>query len=174
MYDGCMGASFGDVNCPIARTLDVIGDRWTPLILRDIAVGVTRFDVLQRNTGVSRKVLTQRLGELVDGGLLERTAYQDNPPRYDYTLTEKGADLAPVLIAMKRWGDRWILGEDNAPLVFRHEACGTIGDPVSVCPGCGEPVHGAELTPLPGPGFAPGPGTSETGAILAQRIPSAS
>jgi DNA-binding HxlR family transcriptional regulator len=160
---------FEEVNCPIARTLDVVGDRWTPLVIRDMVAGLTRFDAIQRNLGISRKVLAERLATLTGSGVVERAAYQDNPPRYDYSLTEKGEDLALVLLAMKTWGDRWVFGNTDVPLLIRHDACGTVGDPVPTCTGCGEQVHARDVTPLPGPGFAPGPGTS----LSAERIRSA-
>lgn len=141
------------MTCSIARTLDVIGEWWTPLILRDVAIGLTRFDAIQRDLGVSRKVLTQRLGALVEHGVLEQVAYQDNPPRHDYVLTEKGADLAVVLLAMQSWGDRWVFGKDAAPVVMRHEVCGQDTEMVPACAACGETLRAGEVTPLPGPGL---------------------
>lgn len=100
-----------DANCAIAQALDVVGDWWTLLILRDTARGVHRFDALQRELGVSRKVLTERLRSLVDAGVLSREPYQDRPVRYDYLPTARGRALLPVLVALQDWGDRWILGE---------------------------------------------------------------
>jgi DNA-binding HxlR family transcriptional regulator len=158
--------SFKDMSCSVARTLDVLGERWTPLILRDILLGVRRFDAMQRNLGVSRKVLAERLSELIENGVVERTRYQDNPPRYDYVLTEKGADLVDVLLAMMAWGDRWASGEDGPPLVLRHERCGAIVQAVPACSGCGEALNAGEVTVLPGPGARRGPGTSELFAAL--------
>jgi DNA-binding HxlR family transcriptional regulator len=102
--------SFAAMHCSIARTLEVAGEWWTPLILRDIALGITRFDDLQRDLGISRKVLTQRLDTLVAGGVLERQPYQQHPPRHQYLLTAKGRDLVPVLFALMAWGDRWAAG----------------------------------------------------------------
>lgn len=99
--------SFAGNDCPIARTLDVIGEWWTPLILRDIHRGITRFDALQASLGISRKVLTQRLGTLLEHGVIERVAYQEHPRRYDYVLTDKGRSLGHVLRAMITWGERW-------------------------------------------------------------------
>jgi DNA-binding HxlR family transcriptional regulator len=99
--------SYEEIDCPIARTLEVIGEWWTPMILRDVNLGITRFDAIQRDLGVSRKVLAQRLAALVDEGVLERVPYQDNPPRHDYRLTDKGRDLGAVLLAMAAWGRRW-------------------------------------------------------------------
>jgi DNA-binding HxlR family transcriptional regulator len=153
--------SFKDMTCSVARTLDVLGERWTPLILRDILVGVRRFDAMQRNLGISRKVLAERLSELAEHGVIERVPYQDNPPRYDYVLTEKGVDLAYVLLAMMAWGDRWASGEEGPPLVLRHESCGAIVEAVPACSGCGQALKAGEVTPLPGPGARRGPGTSE-------------
>lgn len=152
----------GQMSCSIARTVDVIGDYWTPLVLRDIAIGITRFDALQHNTGISRKVLTDRLNKLVAHGVLERQPYQGNPVRYDYFLTEKGADLANVLLAMQAWADRWVFGDENVPLLLRHDACGEIVKPVATCSGCGEPLEPADITPLPGPGARTAPGTRLT------------
>ena len=158
--------SFDQMSCSIARTAEVIGEWWTPLVLRDITIGITRFDALQRNLGISRKVLTQRLGALLEHGVIERQPYQENPTRYDYFLTEKGVDLAMVLLAMQEWGDRWIFGEDSAPVVVRHDACGALARPVATCSSCGEPMLPTEITPLSGPGARAGPGTRETRAAL--------
>lgn len=158
--------SFDDMSCSIARTLEVIGEWWTPLILRDITLGITRFDALQRNLGISRKVLTQRLAALTAHGVIERTPYQDNPARYDYFLTEKGADLGLVLLAMQAWGDRWVFGEAGPPMQFRHEPCGAVTSPVPSCSECGEPLRAADLTPVLGPSASLGPGTSEIPAAV--------
>ena len=154
--------SFDEVTCSIARTAEVIGDWWTPLILRDLLIGITRFDAIHRNLGVSRKVLTQRLSALVEHGIVERQPYQENPTRYDYFLTEKGVDLAMVLLAMQAWGDRWVFGEDAAPVVVRHDRCGQTARPVPTCSSCGEALQPSEVTVLPGPGARRGPGTWET------------
>src|SRR5919108_5055430 len=109
-------SSFADMQCSVARTLDIIGDTWTPLVLRDIALGVSRFDAIQRDLGLSRKVLAERLRSLVDHEVVERVAYQESPVRYDYRLTEKGKDLAMVLVAMQRFGDKWVFGPGSVPL----------------------------------------------------------
>lgn len=99
--------SFADMNCSIAQALEIIGEWWTPLILRDIHRGITRFDAIQASLGISRKVLTQRLETLLEHGVVERVAYQQRPPRYDYRLTGKGRELGQVLRAMITWGERW-------------------------------------------------------------------
>ena len=154
------------MSCSVARTLDVVGERWTPLIVRDILFGVRRFDAIRRNLGISSKVLTERLSELVDQGVVRRVPYQDNPPRHDYVLTEKGVDLAYVLLAMMTWGDRWAPGEGGRPLVLRHERCGQDADVVAACSNCGEELLPGEVTPRLGPGARPGPGTAEIYASL--------
>ncbi|MFE2653282.1 winged helix-turn-helix transcriptional regulator, partial [Streptomyces sp. NPDC059346] len=102
--------SLADADCSIAQALDVVGDWWTLLIVRDTARGVHRFDALQQELGVSRKVLTERLRLLVDAGVLAREPYQDRPVRYEYRLTPRGRALLPVLIALQDWGDAWVLG----------------------------------------------------------------
>lgn len=127
--------SLGDAHCAIAQALDVVGDWWTLLIVRDTARGVHRFEELQRELGLSRKVLTERLRLLVDADVLTRVPYQDRPPRHEYRLTPRGRALLPVLIALQDWGDTWVLGEgemtatapdEAAPAARRvHELLGT-------------------------------------------------
>ena len=98
---------FSDMPCPIARALDIVGERWTLLILRDVSSGIRRFDALQKRLGIARNILTERLSWLVDQGVLEKRAYEERPPRYEYRLTEKGRGLFPVLVALMTWGQRW-------------------------------------------------------------------
>ena len=151
--------NFGDMACSIARTLDVIGEPWSPLVLRDIWVGMNRFDQIQADLGISRKVLTERLGHLVEHGVLERQAY-DNRPRYEYVLTEKGRELVDVLMVMVGWGDKWLAGEAGPPVLYRHHACGEIGRVDLQCSHCGEPMHADDIDVLPGPGAAPEPASA--------------
>lgn len=158
--------SFDRMACPVARTLDVIGEWWTPLIVRDVALGITRFEAIQRNLGISRKVLAQRLNALVDHGVLERVPYQERPLRHDYRLTEKGADLGMVLLAMQAWGNRWVFAAEDSPLHLRHERCGETVQVLPTCSHCGEPLSAAEVTPVAGPGLVDGPGTHELAARL--------
>lgn len=146
-------AAFGNSPCSLARTLDVIGDAWTPLVLRDVAFGISRFDAIQSNLGLSRKVLAERLQRLLDHGVVERTAYQDNPLRYDYTLTEQGQDLAMVLVAIQTYGDKWAADDQGPPVRWRHLACGEIATAVQCCSSCGEPIRPGEAVPMRGPGF---------------------
>ena len=139
--------------CSVARTLDIIGDRWTPLVLRDIAIDISRFDAIQADLGLSRKVLAQRLANLVEHEVVVKVEYQDNPPRYDYRLTEKGNDLAMVLLAIQQFGDKWVFGGE-APIVWKHLSCGQVSTPVQVCDHCGERVRPGEAVPLRGPSFS--------------------
>ena len=131
----------GEQSCSIARTLEVIGDRWTMLILRDSFRGVRRFDAFQRDLGIARNVLADRLDKLVGAGIFERVPYQERPVRHEYRLTAKGRDLSPALIALMRWGDRWAHeGEPSTVLV--HDACGTELEQLLRCPSCA-----VEVTP---------------------------
>jgi DNA-binding HxlR family transcriptional regulator len=160
-----MAKSFSEMHCSIARTLEIIGDRWTPLVLREIGLGVSRFDAIQRDLGVSRKVLTQRLQALVDHDVISRTPYQDNPPRHDYALTGKGMDLAMVLLAIQTFGDKWVFGQTDAPVQWRHLGCGEISAPVTVCEHCGEQVRPGDAVPVRGPGFVDDDAPELTAAI---------
>jgi DNA-binding HxlR family transcriptional regulator len=144
--------SFGDMVCSIARTLDVAGEPWSPLILRDVYVGISRFDEIQRDLGISRKVLTQRLNWLVDQGMLARRPYSERPPRSEYVLTDKGMDFCSVLLAMTAWGDRWTAGPEGPPVRHRHRTCGQLTHVELHCARCGEPMHAADVIVEPGPG----------------------
>ena len=106
--------------CPVASTLEVIGERWTLLIVRDVFLGIRRFDDLQRDLGVARNILQVRLERLVEEGILVKRPYQERPLRSEYRLTEKGADLWPVLVAMLQWGDRHALGGGERPMILQH------------------------------------------------------
>src|SRR5689334_16154214 len=144
---------FGQMACSIARTLDVIGEPWSPLVLRDVWVGVNRFDDLQADLGISRKVLTERLTHLVDHGVLGRRPY-DNRPRHEYHLTDKGIALVDVLMVMVGWGDKWLAGKAGPPVLYRHHACGRTTSVDLRCSGCGEPMHAPDVDVLPGPAAA--------------------
>src|SRR3954469_18872455 len=139
--------------CSIARTLDVIGEPWSPLILRDIWAGFSRFEQLQADLGISRKVLTERLNHLVDSDVLERRPY-DRRPRYEYVLTEKGTELVDMLMVMTRWGDKWLAGKAGPPVLYRHHACGEVSHVDPRCSHCGEPMHAKDIDVLRGPGAA--------------------
>ena len=154
--------------CSVGRALEVVGDHWVPLIVRDLFVGIRRFDDLRRDLDVSRKVLSERLAALQEHGVVERVPYQERPPRHEYVLTEKGRDLFGVLMAMKAWGDRWAPTEAGPPILFRHTRCGEIVDAVPSCSHCGEPLTPADVVPLAGPGSAATPGTRGIPAALAR------
>jgi DNA-binding HxlR family transcriptional regulator len=143
--------NFGEMVCSIARTLDVVGEPWSPLILRDVWVGMTRFDQLQADLKISRKVLTERLNHLVDHGVLERRPY-DNRPRYEYHLTDKGLELVDLLMVMTAWGDKHLAGEAGPPVLFRHHACGEIASVDLHCSHCDKPMHAGDVDRLAGPG----------------------
>ena len=128
--------SFAEMECSVARTLEVVGEWWTMLVVREAFSGVRRFDDFQGRLGIARNVLAARLQSLVDHGVLERRQYQDRPPRCEYRLTEKGRDLYPVLIAMLTWGDKWTAGEAGPPLKLTHE-CGHDPEAILVCSHCG-------------------------------------
>lgn len=146
---------FGDMACSIARTLDVVGEPWSPLILRDVHLGITRFDRIQGDLGISRKVLAERLRWLVEQEVLERRAYSTRPPRHEYALTPKGAELVELLMVMTRWGDRWTAGEAGPPVLYRHRACGRVGHVELRCSECGNPMGPTDTDVLPGPGSRP-------------------
>lgn len=127
------------LDCSIAATLGVIGDRWSLLILRDAFRGVRRFGEFQDDLGIAKNLLSDRLKKLVEADVLERVPYQDRPVRYEYRLTAKGADLSPALISLMKWGDRWY-AEGRPPTVLVHDRCGTPLDQQVLCPQCGETV----------------------------------
>ena len=146
---------FTQMQCSIARSLGVAGEPWSPLIVRDVYIGLRRFDELQRDLGISRKVLAERLAHLVDAGILERRPYSERPPRDEYALTEMGEEFVDVLMTMVRWGDRWTAGDAGPPALYRHRACGQITHVVPTCAACGEEMHSADVDVEPGPGFDP-------------------
>jgi DNA-binding HxlR family transcriptional regulator len=155
MLAGMRRSSFARWPCSIARTMDLLGDWWTPLVLRECFYGVRRFDEFQQSLGIARNTLADRLRRLVDEGLLAKQPYQQEPVRYDYVLTDKGREFFGVLLAMVRWGDEWLADEQGAPIVFRHEPCGHDTHAEVVCADCGEPMTAANTTPRLGPGFPP-------------------
>ena len=133
------------MECSIARTLEVIGDRWSLLILRDGFYGVRRFEDFQRDLGVARNVLADRLAKLVDRGVFERRLYAEKPPRYEYRLTAKGRDLLPVLLTMMRWGDDWEGEGAGPPVKLIHVTCGHATHAVLDCAHCGQPLNLANV-----------------------------
>lgn len=143
--------SFSTMPCSIAQCLEVVGEWWSLLILRDVFLGVHRFDDLQHHLGISRNVLQQRLGRLVDAGVLERIPYLAHPPRFEYRLTAKGRDLWPVLTALRQWGDRYA-APDGPPVELVHQACGQVAQVHQVCGACGATLGPEDVRLRPGPG----------------------
>jgi DNA-binding HxlR family transcriptional regulator len=148
-----LGRTYDDQVCSVARALEVLGERWTLLIVRDAFLGLRRFDDFARSLGVARNVLTDRLGRLVDAGILDRVPYQDRPARYEYQLTAMGRELGVPVIALMHWGDRHLAGPAGPPRLTRHHECG--GDVALgfVCGTCGDAVAPADVDVLPGPGM---------------------
>jgi DNA-binding HxlR family transcriptional regulator len=136
----------GEQNCSIARSLSVIGDRWTLLVLREAFLRTRRFEDFQSHLGATRHVLANRLQKLVEHGILERIAYRERPPRSEYKLTEKGLELYPVIVSLLGWGDRWMAGADGPPVELVHRACGHRMLPVHTCPECGERIGARDVT----------------------------
>jgi DNA-binding HxlR family transcriptional regulator len=164
-----MSSAFSEFACSIARTLDLIGEWWTVLILRDLFAGLSRYDEIQRNLGIASNILAARLKRLRDAGLVEREADPEDARRWCYRLTEKGRDLYPVLIAMMAWGDKWIAPAGQQPVLMVHQPCGQVTTAVPACSVCQQPLALDELRFLPGPGAQPGPGTAEMGRYLGAR-----
>ena len=138
-------SDLADERCSVARSVAVIGDRWTLMLLRDCFLGIRRFEDFERRLGISRSVIADRLKTLTDEGVLRRDAYQDRPVRHEYRLTEKGLALHPVMMAIVHWGDVHYAGEDGPPVIHRHKACGCDFTPVQTCSVCGEPVVAREV-----------------------------
>jgi DNA-binding HxlR family transcriptional regulator len=158
--------SFARMHCSLARGLDLIGDWWSPLIVRDLYLGVLRFDDLVEDLGISRNLLTRRLKALAKSGIVERHAYQRRPLRYQYRLTEAGCDLIPAILALTAWGDRWARPKEGSPMLFIHKACEHQFQPQVTCSACGEVITGDAVNTVAGPGGAMKTGTK----VLARRL----
>jgi DNA-binding HxlR family transcriptional regulator len=139
-------------DCSIAKSLEVVGERWSLLIVRDVMNGYRRFDELQRSLGVARNVLSTRLQRLIEEDILERRPYQRSPERFEYFLTEKGLDLWPALIALLGWGDRHSSGPHGPPMVIHHKGCGGAVSDRGICESCGKVLSARDARALPGPG----------------------
>jgi len=135
--------------------MDLLGDWWTPLVLREAFYGICRFDEFQQGLGIARNTLANRLRRLVDEGLMEKRVYETMPVRYEYLLTESGRDFFGVIAAMSAWGDRWLAEEAGPPVTMRHDTCGHDAHAEVVCSHCKEPLTWQDATPRPGPGYPP-------------------
>ena len=146
----------GESVCPIARSLAVLGDRWTMLIIRELFLGTRRFDVFQAQTGMSPHLLSTRLKRLEEDGVIERRAYQFRPRRYEYRLTAKGKDLHGVVLALRAWGMRWcgLDAADEPAVQLFHADCGGPVETAAVCGDCGKPLRPQNITVRLGDTFA--------------------
>ena len=142
-------ADYTNERCSVAATLEVVGDPWTLLILRDAFAGVKRFEQWQERLGVARNVLAARLKTLVGHGVMETRRYSERPPRHEYWLTKKGLALSPVLLTMAEWGDQHVYGRGHSPVLFSHKTCGCEFHPVLACEACGEVVQRRDLERVP-------------------------
>lgn len=142
--------SLGDMQCPIARSLERVGEWWSILILRDSFCGLTRFDEFEKSLGIAPNMLTRRLTGLVEAGLLERRQYNVRPPRFEYVLTERGRDFQPVLATLLAWGNKHFAPEGASVVIVNRET-GELADPVVVDRVSGRPLSDSIFSTAPGP-----------------------
>jgi DNA-binding HxlR family transcriptional regulator len=159
--------SFSTFHCSLAQALEVVGDWWSPLIIRDLFIGLHRFDELVEDLGISRNMLTDRLKTLVAGGVIETTQYSEHARRVEYTLTASGREFACILMTLTAWGDRWHTPPHGQPIRFRHN--GHRCDPIVICATCGESIEGEQVGFRPGPGGRIAPGTHLIPDIISAR-----
>lgn len=157
---------FAGIACSIARSAAVVGDPWSLLVVRDVALGLTRFDEMARDLGVATNTLSDRLERLVTGGVLVRERYSRRPDRYEYALTAKGRELVPILLALSAWGDRWEADEAGPPMTLRHHTCGEATTAAVTCRVCGDPLDLEHVDVHAGPGGRADRGT----ALVATRL----
>lgn len=147
-----LGKTYDRENCSAARALELVGERWSLLIIRDALFrGLTRFAELQQSLGLATNVLAARLDTFVAAGLMEPRPYSSHEDHYEYVLTAKGRDLAPVVIALTEWGDRWA-APNGPPIRYRHRGCGGRVGSALACDRCGEAAPVAAIEATPGPG----------------------
>ena len=147
-----LGRMYDTQNCSAARALELVGERWSLLIIRDALFGTARFGDFQRNLGVAPNILTARLDSFVAAGLMQRRRYSEHPGHYEYLLTGKGRDLAPVIVALTAWGDRHA-APDGPPVIYEHTACGSEIHQQIRCTACEEQVRNTDIGVRPGPGL---------------------
>jgi DNA-binding HxlR family transcriptional regulator len=140
---------FETIDCSIARTMAVLGQPWSALILRDLFIGITRFDALHAHLGVSRKVLALRLSRLTGDGIVVKRAYAERPERFDYILPDKGWQLCDILLAISAWGDTWTTSQIGPPALIRHRRCDHLTTAEIRCSHCGEPLHATDVEVTP-------------------------
>jgi DNA-binding HxlR family transcriptional regulator len=142
-------------SCSIAGALEVVGERWSLLIVRDILLGLRRFDELQSHLGIARNILQTRLTRLQEHGVIERVRYQEHPPRHEYLLTDKGLDLWPTVVALMKWGDRYAPPDGGPAVLIEHRGCGGAVDEHRICERCGARLNARDALGRPGPGASP-------------------
>ena len=142
--------SFNKMECPVARSLERVGEWWSILIMRDAIYGMTRFDEFQKNLNIAPNMLTRRLAVLVEAGLLEKRLYSEKPPRYEYIVTPRGRDFRPVLWSLQSWGNRHFAPEGESVMLIDKET-GERADPILVDRLTGKPITEATHTNAPGP-----------------------
>lgn len=150
-WAGMLGNDYADQSCSVAATLEVVGERWSLLIVRDVLLGLRRFDQLQADLGVARNILQTRLERLMEAGVLEKRLYQERPQRYEYFLTEKGLDLWPTIVALLQWGDKYA-APNGPPVILEHRGCGGAVDEHRVCAACGARLSARDVKAFAGPG----------------------
>ena len=156
-----LGRDYSDQVCSISRALEVVGERWTLLILRDVLLGRHHFDEFVESLGVTRTVLTQRLRLLVGEGVLARRPYQHRPERFDYDLTDKGRALTPLIAHLLWWGDRYYPEPAGPPRLLQHRDCGGPVEPRFVCGDCQVQLTAGDIAAEPGPGLSARPLTRD-------------
>jgi DNA-binding HxlR family transcriptional regulator len=145
-----LGRTYEGQNCSVAKSLELIGERWTMLVVREVFLGNRRFDEMAARLSIARNVLTTRLARLVEEGVLEKVRYQERPERFEYRLTEKGLDLWPIMVSLIQYGDRYYAPE-GPPMILRHKRCGGRVDAHRICSTCGERLTARGVTAEPGP-----------------------
>ena len=160
LYNGTMlGKTYDSQTCSAARALELVGERWSLLIIRDaLFAGATRFNDFLA-LGIATNILKNRLDGFVDAGIMQRLSYSRNPDHYEYLLTDKGRDLAPAIVSLTEWGDRWA-APDGPPILYVHSDCGGAITQQITCSKCGQVHNPAEIGVLPGPGMPAAAGTS--------------
>lgn len=162
-----LGKTYDSQICSIARALEIVGERWSLLIIRNaLFAGSTRFRDFQRSLGIATNILTDRLEGFVEAGIMDKRQYSEQQGLYEYLLTEKGRGLAPALIALTEWGDRWA-APDGPPILYRHTVCGSAVSHQIVCEECGPVDSGTEVQARPGPGMP-----TERAKLIEQRLAS--
>jgi DNA-binding HxlR family transcriptional regulator len=156
--------SFSGMNCSIARALDEVGEWWSLLIVRECTQGARRFDEFQRGLGIARNILTARLQRLTELGIIERFELEERANTEGYRLTPKGEDLYPLIVALKQWGDRWLVPDCKHPMEFVDDATGEPVEPLTVRAANGRPLTFREVRYAPGPGA-----TASTRAVIEDR-----